>query len=80
MPVLDIVVNPSGALSGARTVQRSLADIGRSAVGMERTMGGAVGRLKGMLAGLVAAVAGIASTLARARPNRAEALRILGLG
>lgn len=56
MPVLDIVVNPSGALSGARTVQRSLADIGRSAVGMERTMGGAVGRLKGMLAGLVAAV------------------------
>jgi len=56
MPVLDVVVNPSGALSGARTVQRSLADIGRSAVGMERTVGGAVGRLKGMLAGLVAAV------------------------
>lgn len=55
-PVLDVVVNPSGALSGARTVQRGLADIGRSAVGMERTMGGAVGRLKGMLAGLVAAV------------------------
>ena len=40
MPVLDVVVNPSGALSGARTVQRGLADIGRSAVGMERTMGG----------------------------------------
>ncbi|MDD3030677.1 MAG: hypothetical protein PHS57_10470, partial [Alphaproteobacteria bacterium] len=56
MPVLDVVVNPSGALSGTRTVQRSLADIGRSAVGMERTFGGAVGRLKGMLAGLVAAV------------------------
>ena len=45
MPVLDVVVNPSGALSGARTVQRGLADIGRSAVGMERTMGGAVSRL-----------------------------------
>ena len=56
MPVLDVVVNPSGALSGARTVQRSLDDIGRSAVGMERTMGGAVGRLKGMLVRLVAAV------------------------
>lgn len=56
MLVLDVVVNPSGAISGARTVQRSLGDIGRSAVGMERTMGGAVGRLKGMLAGLVAAV------------------------
>lgn len=56
MLVLDVVVNPSGALSGARTVKRSLADIGRSAVGMERTMGGAVGRLKVMLAGLVAAV------------------------
>lgn len=55
MPVLDVVVNPSGALSGARTVQRGLADIGRSAVGMERTMGGAVGRLKGMLVGLTAA-------------------------
>ena len=54
MPVLDVVVNPSGALSGARTVQRSLADIGRSAVGMERTMGGAVSRLRNMMLGLFA--------------------------
>jgi len=54
MPALDIVVNPAGALSGARTVQRSLADIGRSAVGMERTMGGAVSRLRNMMLGLFA--------------------------
>lgn len=55
MPVLDVVVNPSGALSGARTVQRALDDIGRSATGMERTIGGAASRLKGVLVGLTAA-------------------------
>ena len=52
MPVLDVVVNPSGALSGARTVKRGLDEIGRSAVGMERTLGRAVSRLRNMMLGL----------------------------
>jgi|GEM_PF-3586317 len=56
MPVLEAKINPSGAVSGARIIKRSLDDIGRSAVGMERTMGGAVSRLRNMMLGLFAGI------------------------
>lgn len=56
MPVLDVTINPSGAASGARIVKRNLEDIGRGAQSMERTMGGAVSRLRNMMLGLFAGV------------------------
>lgn len=54
MPVLDAVIDPSGAVSGARVVSRSLDQIGNAAQQMEGTLKGAVGMLKGLMLSVVA--------------------------
>lgn len=52
---LDVAIRPTDAVQGARTVKRSIEDIGRSAKTMESVVGGTVRRLKGLLVGLGAA-------------------------
>lgn len=54
MPVLEAVIDPSGAVSGARVVSRSLDQIGNAAQQMEGTLKGAVGMLKGLMLSVAA--------------------------
>ena len=57
MPVLDVGINPAGAVTGANQVNKSLKDIGAVAGTTEKKFSGMATKLQGLLAGIAASYA-----------------------